>query len=179
MAIAPLFFAAILLGEWDFEWVDFSNNRGVGEWLLLFPRDPSKFVDPFDPWFMTHWPIVSSALWICVLPIQWAADLNYLGSPVLFWLPAGTTDWQTPSYAQQSWEMGSRFSRIPDDSRKYHSHNCANHLSNCANDFLCSANYGDRVNQIIVNLIFLYSNNVKCYNKVLPMTMGDFIFSLN
>jgi len=24
--------------------------------------------------------------------------------------------------------------RIPDDSRKYDSHNCANHLSNCAND---------------------------------------------
>ena len=25
------------------------------------PSDPSKMCDPFDPWPMTHWPIVSSA----------------------------------------------------------------------------------------------------------------------
>ena len=52
------------------------------------PRDPSRFVDPFDPWPMTHWPTVShdkkycdERVCMCLLYVSFSALISKATHP--------------------------------------------------------------------------------------------------
>jgi len=59
--------------------------------LTRDPRDPFTFVDQFDPWPMTRWPIVCSGVEIDTWPCRSYRFVSRLSTVVLWWRSAKPT----------------------------------------------------------------------------------------